>query len=202
VSDAGTPTISDPGQRLIRAAIEAAIRVEPVPGPNAAIATLAVSGFPGDAFTFLGFPPTRSKDRVSWLECMRTAGGTVVFYEAPHRIRRTLAELLQYLGDCQIVVGRELTKVHEEVLRGPVSRVLDDLAEPRGEFTVVVYIGQKTELSPSQVPSDEQMLVEFGETTKQKALNRRRAIGLLAVKYRMTPNDVYSAIERAKKLVK
>src|ERR1700730_11544158 len=126
VSDAGTPTISDPGHALIRRAIESAIRVEPIPGPNAAVAALAVSGFPGDAFTFLGFPPTRSKDRISWLERMRNAGVIVVFYEAPHRIRRTLTDLLTNLGDCQIIVGRELTKVHEEILRGPVSTVIDE----------------------------------------------------------------------------
>jgi 16S rRNA (cytidine1402-2'-O)-methyltransferase len=202
VSDAGTPTISDPGQGLIREAIEAAIRVEPIPGPNAAVATLAVSGFTGDAFTFLGFPPTRSKDRISWFEHARNAGGTVVFYEAPHRIRRTLSDLLANFGNCQIVVGRELTKIHEEVLRGPISTVLDELEEPRGEFTIVVDIGQMTEYIQVSTPSDEQMLVEFGETTKINALNRRRAIALLAAKHRMTPNDVYAAIERAKKLVK
>jgi 16S rRNA (cytidine1402-2'-O)-methyltransferase len=202
VSDAGTPTISDPGQGLIREAIEAAIRVEPVPGPNAAVATLAVSGFPGDAFTFLGFPPTRSKDRISWFERVRNAGGTVVFYEAPHRIRRTLSDSLACFGNCQIVVGRELTKIHEQVLRGPIATVLDELEEPRGEFTIVVNIGQITEHIPVSVPSDEQILVEFGETTKNDAPNRRRAIALLAAKHRMTPNDVYAAIERAKKLVK
>jgi 16S rRNA (cytidine1402-2'-O)-methyltransferase len=199
VSDAGTPAISDPGQRLIRAAIEAAIRIEPVPGPSAAIATLSVSGFPGDAFTFLGFPPTRSKDRISWIERLRNAGGTVVFYEAPHRIRRTLAELFEHLGDCQIVLGRELTKVHEEVLRGPVSRVLAELLKPKGEFTVAIDIGQMIEHEPAQVPTDEEMLVEFGLTTNINAVNRRRAIALLASKHRMTPNDVYAAIERAKK---
>jgi 16S rRNA (cytidine1402-2'-O)-methyltransferase len=202
VSDAGTPTISDPGHALIRLAIQAAVRVEPIPGPNAAVATLAVSGFPGDAFTFLGFPPTRSKDRISWLERIRNAGGIVVFYEAPHRIRRTLADLLTNLGDCQIVVGRELTKIHEEILRGPVSIVLDELDEPRGEFTVVLDVGQITELARVVAPSDQQMLTEFGETTNNTSVNRRRAVALLAAKHRMTPNDVYAAIERAKKSVK
>ncbi|MBI4486500.1 MAG: 16S rRNA (cytidine(1402)-2'-O)-methyltransferase, partial [Acidobacteria bacterium] len=100
VSDAGTPTISDPGRRLICAAIEAGIRVESVPGPNAAIAALAVSGFDSDSFSFLGFPPTRSKDRNAWIERLRTAGPTVVFYEAPHRIRETLALLQAAVGDC------------------------------------------------------------------------------------------------------
>jgi 16S rRNA (cytidine1402-2'-O)-methyltransferase len=202
VSDAGTPTISDPGHALIRLAIQAAIRVEPIPGPNAAVATLAVSGFPGDAFTFLGFPPTRSKDRISWFERMRNAGGIVVFYEAPHRIRRTLTELLTNLGNCQIVIGRELTKIHEEILRGAVSIIIDELKEPRGEFTVVADIGQITESVQMTAPSDERMLAEFGETTNNATVNRRHAVALLATKHHMTPNDVYAAIERAKKSVK
>jgi 16S rRNA (cytidine1402-2'-O)-methyltransferase len=202
VSDAGTPTIADPGLGLIREAIAAAIRVEPIPGPNAAIATLAVSGCPGDVFTFLGFPPTRSKDRMAWFERMRSAGGTVVFYEAPHRIRRTLAELVTNCGDCPIIVGRELTKIHEEILRGPASKVLDELKEPIGEFTVVIYIGQTTDNVQGDAPTDEQVLTEFGETTNNTTMSRRRAIALLAAKHRMTPNKVYSAIERAKKLVK
>src|SRR5436309_13168116 len=102
VSDAGTPTVSDPGQRLIATAINAGIRVEPIPGPSAILAALAVSGVAGDAFTFLGFPPTRSKDRAIWLEHACTAGGTVVFFEAPHRIERTLRDLLAAAGDCHV----------------------------------------------------------------------------------------------------
>src|SRR5256885_1108608 len=85
VSDAGTPTVSDPGGRLIRAAIDAGVRVEPIPGPSAVLAALAASGLPTDTFTFLGFPPTRAKHRHAWFERLRTAGGTVVFFEAPHR---------------------------------------------------------------------------------------------------------------------
>ena len=201
VSDAGTPAISDPGQRLIRAAIEAAIRVEPVPGPSAAIATLSVSGFPGDAFTFLGFPPTRSKDRMSWIERLRNAGGTVVFYEAPHRIRRTLAELIQHLGDCQIVLGRELTKVHEEVLRGPLSRVLAELSQPKGEFTAALDIGQMIESARPESLSDTDALIIFGEMTIKEGVSRRRAINVIARRYNIPANEVYASIERAKKSV-
>ena len=137
VSDAGTPTISDPGLRLIRTAIEAGLRVESIPGPNAAIAALAASGLPADTFVFLGFPPTRSKARSDWFERARAVGGTVVFFEAPHRIRETLGELRRVAGDCPVVVCRELTKIHEELVRGPISEVLDRLDAPVGEFTVV-----------------------------------------------------------------
>ncbi len=201
VSDAGTPTISDPGQQLIREALSAGIRVEPVPGPNAAIATLAVSGFETEAFTFLGFPPTRSKDRKLWLDRLRTSGRVIVFYEAPHRIRRTLADLLTAVGDCQVVIGRELTKKHEELVRGPISIVLKCLAEPKGEFTVVLEIGQTPEQHGVDAPTDSLILSEFGLSTKSAGLSRREVLSSLAEKYGMTPNDVYAAIERAKKLV-
>src|SRR5215471_10179569 len=113
VSDAGTPVVSDPGQHLIRTAIDAGIRIEPIPGPSAVMAALAASGLAADTFTFLGFPPIRSKDRADWFERLRTAQGTVVFFEAPHRIGPTLEELLAKIGDRPAVVCRELTKVHE-----------------------------------------------------------------------------------------
>ncbi len=202
VSDAGTPTISDPGRRLICAAIDAGIRVESVPGPNAAIAALVVSGFDCDTFSFLGFPPTKSKDRNAWFERLRKAGPTVVFYEAPHRIRETLALLQATVGDCDVMVARELTKAHEELVRGPISAVLRHLLAPKGEFTVVANVGHSIEIIAIGVPPDNQVLHEFGETTKNKLINRRLAIALVASKYRMTPNAVYAAIERARKSVK
>src|SRR5439155_1428810 len=104
VSDAGTPTVSDPGQRLIHDAIEAGIRVEAIPGPSAAMAALAASGLPSETFTFLGFPPTRSNARVAWLSSLRSAARTVVFFEAPHRILTTLQELHGVIGDRPIAV--------------------------------------------------------------------------------------------------
>src|SRR5581483_8042844 len=109
---------------VIQAAIAAGVRVEPVPGPNAAIATLAASGFDADRFTFFGFPPTRSKDRSKWLDDLGAIGGVIVFYEAPHRIVATLQDIARKYGECPIVLGRELTKAHEEFLRGAVSVVL------------------------------------------------------------------------------
>src|SRR5438094_9535988 len=142
VSDAGTPTISDPGQRLVRAAIDAGIRVETIPGPSAAVAALAASGLPTDTFVFLGFPPTRAHDRDDWMASLRLAGRTAIFFEAPHRIRAPLADVQRAIGDRPVAVARELTKTHEELVRGPISQVLGRLSEPRGEFTVVVDVGQ------------------------------------------------------------
>src|SRR4051812_36051684 len=124
VSDAGTPTVSDPGGLLIRAAIDADVRVEPIPGPSAILAALAASGLPTDSFTFVGFPPTRSKERKTWFERLKVVRGTVIFFEAPHRIDETLREFHRELGDCDVAVGRELTKVHEHLVRGPISTVI------------------------------------------------------------------------------
>src|SRR5215510_6899047 len=118
VSDAGTPTVSDPGGELIAAAIAAGIRVEPIPGPSAILAALAASGLPHDSFTFLGFPPIKGKERRVWFERLKTVGRTVVFFEAPHRIARTLEELASKIGNRPIFLGRELTKSHEELVRG------------------------------------------------------------------------------------
>ncbi len=165
VSDAGTPTISDPGQHLVRAAIEAGVRVEPIPGPSAVLAALAASGIDAATFLFLGFPPIRSKDRKQWFEDLKGAGRPVVFFEAPHRIRSTLAYLQRVVGDCHVSIARELTKTHEEFVRGPISSVLKQLIAPLGEFTVVVNIGPITDIGQAEAATAEDLLNEFGHIT-------------------------------------
>src|SRR5580765_517096 len=157
VSDAGTPTISDPGQRLVRAVLDAGYRVEPIPGPSAVMAALAVSGLPSETFTFLGFPPTRSKARAEWFEKIRGSGQTVVFFEAPHRIKETLDHLLVVMGNCQIAMCRELTKAHEQLVVGPISSALEALLEPKGEFTIVVDAGQVADIARPATSSDAEM---------------------------------------------
>jgi len=199
VSDAGTPTIADPGARLIRAAIEAGVRVEPIPGPSAALSALAASGVAGDAFTFLGFPPTRSKDRKAWFAALKEARHPVVFFEAPHRIRRTLTEIMETIADNSVVVARELTKVHEEFLRGPISAVLERLSSPLGEFTVVIDIGDMTARNDAGSPSAADLAVEIGLMIDSGLLSKRDAVGRVAKRHSMSTNAVYAAIEQAKK---
>jgi 16S rRNA (cytidine1402-2'-O)-methyltransferase len=201
VSDAGTPTVSDPGARLIGAAIELGARVEPIPGPSAALAALVASGLPSDTFLFLGFPPIRSKDRKLWFRALRTAARTVVFFEAPHRIRRTLEEVQREVGDCRVAIGRELTKAHEELVRGPISLIIGGLQAPRGEFTVVVDIGHITDSRPNAQPGDSALVTEFGHLTYNNAMDRKHAIATLTQKYGRTRNDIYAVIERAKKSI-
>jgi 16S rRNA (cytidine1402-2'-O)-methyltransferase len=202
VSDAGTPTVSDPGKRLIREAIDAGIRIEPVPGPSAVLAALAASGLPTESFTFLGFPPTRSKARADWFERARQVAGTIVFFEAPHRIRQSLGDLHRLVGDCEVTLGRELTKIHEELVRGPISQVLSQPFNERGEFTVVAFIGLTPDKIEPAKPSDVEIALVFGEMTINRAGSKRRAIGALAKKYSLAPNEVYEALEAAKKSVK
>ena len=201
VSDAGTPTVSDPGRQLIAAALDAGIRVEPIPGPNAAVAALAASGMSGDSFTFLGFPPNRSKDRSEWFSRARRAGGTIIFYEAPHRIRRTLEDLQREVGDCVVVVCREMTKAHEQLVKGPISTVLGLLVMEVGEFTVVADVGQSGDRVTADPPTTDEVFAEFCLMTKESGLTRRAAVSSLARRYRMKPNDIYEMIERAKKSV-
>ncbi len=151
VSDAGTPLISDPGYRLVRAAIDAGIRVVPVPGPSAATTLLSVSGLPSDRFVFEGFLPIKKGRRRERLERLREEKRTVILYESPHHIERSLAEIEEILGDREIVVGRELTKVFEEIVRGRVSLVRRLLAgkAPRGEYTLAIAGGSDDEDEPA-----------------------------------------------------
>jgi 16S rRNA (cytidine1402-2'-O)-methyltransferase len=202
VSDAGTPTISDPGQYLVRTAIDAGIKVEVVPGPSAVTAAIAASGIAatGTSFTFLGFPPVRSKDRRIWFDGLLSAGRTVVFFEAPHRITRTLSEIRERLGDRRVAVARELTKVHEEFIRGTLSEVISRLTAPIGEFTVVLDVGQQTEQIGRKVVSSAELLRQFGLMTEYGPISKRLAVARLARQHGLSTNVVYAALEEAKKL--
>jgi 16S rRNA (cytidine1402-2'-O)-methyltransferase len=198
VSDAGTPTISDPGRQLVEAALAAGVRVEPIPGANAAVAALAASGMASDQFIFLGFPPARGKDRERWFARAVEVGGTVVFYEAPHRIRQTLLDLQRTAGDCRVAVCREMTKAHEELVIGQITDVLGKLVRERGEFTVVFNIGRKTDLGGKLAVDERLLFAEFCRMTKESSLTRRRAISLLAKRHHIPPNELYDLIERNK----
>jgi 16S rRNA (cytidine1402-2'-O)-methyltransferase len=140
ISDAGTPGISDPGFRLIRQAIEEGIEVVPIPGPSAHVVALVLSGLPTDSFHFFGFLPPKGAKRNKRLEEIKALRGTIVLYEAPHRLLRTLQDIRDYWGERQVVVARELTKTYEEVIRGEIAAVLEGLQgrKIRGEITLVV----------------------------------------------------------------
>lgn len=141
VTDAGMPLISDPGYLLVKACIEAGIDVIPIPGATASITALSAAGLPTDRFVFEGFLPTKTKERRHRLEELRTETRTAIFYEAPHRVRETLADFASVLGECRkIVLARELTKMHEQFWRGTIAEAIayHTQKEPQGEYTLVV----------------------------------------------------------------
>jgi 16S rRNA (cytidine1402-2'-O)-methyltransferase len=198
VSDAGTPGVSDPGSRLVTAAHAAGVRVEPVPGPSAAVAALSASGFGGDQFLFVGFPPARVQPRRAWLTKLAGETRPWVLYEAPHRIRDTLSDMLAILGDRQVAVGRELTKVHEELVVQPISRHIENLSDGRGEYTLVVSAAAERIEQPAE-PTIEELSAEFYQMTNDSGLKRREAIRQLASKYRLPARAVYSRLEEGRK---
>ena len=141
VSDAGTPLVSDPGEGLVKAAIAAGVEIIALPGPSAALAALAVSGLPAEPFLFAGFPPAKSGERRRFLAALAAVSATLIVYEAPHRLAESLADMAETLGDRPAAVARELTKLHEEVLRGGLAELARSIgrgAPPRGEIVVVV----------------------------------------------------------------
>jgi 16S rRNA (cytidine1402-2'-O)-methyltransferase len=140
VTDGGTPGISDPGRELVRQARESGIPVVPIPGPSAVACALSVSGMEGGAFVFLGFLPRRKSRRRRILEETAAQGRTVVLYESPYRIKKLLSEIRDLLGDLDVFLTRELTKIHEELLSGSISQVLQDLGDKDvlGEITLIL----------------------------------------------------------------
>lgn len=197
VSDAGTPIVSDPGARLVAAAHAAGVRVEPVPGPCAAVAAISVAGVGGEGFLFVGFPPARAAARAAWLGGLASERRPIVMYEAPHRIRATLQDMLDAFGDRTVALGRELTKAYEELVIRPISGHLAEMADGRGEYTLVVSPAAKLEPHP-EIPSAERLYAEFGQLTHTGGPSRKGAIKQLALKYGLSARAVYSLIEKAR----
>ncbi|HEX5474012.1 MAG TPA: 16S rRNA (cytidine(1402)-2'-O)-methyltransferase [Vicinamibacterales bacterium] len=194
VSDAGTPTISDPGEALIAAARAAGIRVESVPGPSAVMAALAASGLPSREFTFLGFPPSRPGERRKWLERILQEPRTLVFFEAPHRVVATLAELGHLIDNTPICIARELTKAHEELVVRPINELLASL-KPLGEFTIIVPPRAVAFLSPPAAITDLELGELFGRMTDNNRLPTRAAVKSIAADLGLAPNDVYRRLQ-------
>jgi 16S rRNA (cytidine1402-2'-O)-methyltransferase len=194
VSDAGMPLVSDPGYRLVRAAIEMGVPVEPVPGASAALAALAASGLPTDSFYFGGFLPSKPGQRAKALEARAEEHTTLIFYEAPHRILEALEAVERTLGPRPVVVARELTKIHEEFLRGTAEEVRAQLAardSVKGEITLL--IGRATAPAPDDTPVDEAVaaLVQAG-------VARMDAIKQVARKRGLSKREVYDRLLRGK----
>jgi 16S rRNA (cytidine1402-2'-O)-methyltransferase len=198
VTDAGTPGVSDPGVELVAACVTAEIPIDPVPGASAPLVAAIASGFALDSLTIRGFVPSRSNDRSRFIASIDEMDQAVTFFEAPHRIRQTLAEAAHVFGERPIVVGRELTKLHQEFLRGTTAEVLARLSDPKGEFTVVIGPKARTEVQ-IELPDDQAVAEEFGRIAEMDVDGRRAAIATVARKYGRPAREIYAAIERAKK---
>ncbi|MCI0801067.1 MAG: 16S rRNA (cytidine(1402)-2'-O)-methyltransferase [Chloroflexi bacterium] len=197
VTDAGMPGISDPGSELVAAAAQAGFKVEVVPGPSAVTAALALSGFPGDAFLFLGFLPRRKKDRQARLREAVASAVPLVLFEAPHRLRATLADLDTVFDDRPLAVCRELTKLHEEVFRGTAAQALEHFDSPRGEVVLVVQ-GRPVEIAaqPDVAAADDQAAADTDlrrrlSGLRQEGVRAKDAVALIAEATGLAKNRVY-----------
>ena len=191
VSDAGTPSISDPGYRLVRAAIENAIPVVPVPGPSALISALVAAGLPTDEFFFGGFLPAKSNARRTRLNELRSVPGTLVFYEAPHRLAETLNDALEILGEREAAVARELTKLHEEIKRGRLSELANHYAteDPRGEIVLLIDRTVLAETTTTETVS------ELVDQFERDGLDHRAALKKAARELKLSRAEAYRRLQ-------
>jgi probable S-adenosylmethionine-dependent methyltransferase, YraL family len=198
VSDAGTPGISDPGYVLVNQAITNHINLVPVPGVSAVITALSVSGLPMDRFVFNGFLPSKSNKRKQFLELLKNETGTLVFYESPKRLVTALREMEEILGDREIVILRELTKVFEEILRGRVSKVAQSLRDSaiKGEVTLIVAGQDK---APPQY-SSEKALARFDELRENNGLTTRDIVDVIFGEMSISRKMVYREVLKKKEL--
>ncbi|NTV50579.1 MAG: 16S rRNA (cytidine(1402)-2'-O)-methyltransferase [Geobacteraceae bacterium] len=184
ISDAGTPCISDPGYQLVRDAVAEGISVVPVPGACAAVAALSASGLPTDNFTFAGFPPSRQGKRRTFLSGMNSLPGTLVLYEAPHRLLETLNDIREVLGERQVIVARELSKMFEEFIHGSASEVFSKVSQGvvRGEVVILIAPGEAAQQESEPL---------------EKVLQRLMTSGTLSIKDIAKQASVISGVSRS-----
>jgi 16S rRNA (cytidine1402-2'-O)-methyltransferase len=201
VSDAGMPLVSDPGYRLVTLCLRHKIPVVPIPGPSALLAALAASGLSSEEFLFIGFLPARSSERRRALERLRIESRTIVLYEAPHRIEESVADALEILGDRPACIARELTKLHEEFLRGRLSALAASLKESpaRGEITFLIGPPDQAE-SGAHANSSQSLSDRVEELIHQAKLDRKEALKLAARERGITRRAAYDQLLESKEL--
>lgn len=193
VSDAGMPAISDPGADLVRLAINANIKISPIPGANAALSALICSGLSTEKFLFAGFLPKSKKNRMEILQKLSEHEETIIFYESPHRLNKFFDELENIFGDRNISVAREITKIHEEFLRGKISDIKKIIDEPVGEFVIIVEgCGDKN----ISVDVTEENFLNTYKNFLAAGLDKKAAIKQTANKFNLSRREVYQAVIR------
>jgi 16S rRNA (cytidine1402-2'-O)-methyltransferase len=195
VSDAGMPLVSDPGHRLVTLCLRHKIPVVPIPGPSALLASLSASGLPNEEFLFIGFLPARGGERRRALEQLRIEDRTLIFYEAPHRIAETVADAREILGDRPACLAREVTKLHEEFLRGKLSEIAASLEKrpARGEITLLIGAAEASDVS-LRGDSAQSLAARVEELMHQAKLDRKEALKLAAKERGLTRRAAYDAL--------
>ena len=196
VSDAGMPGISDPGYRVIKLAIERGVPVVPIPGASAVVVALAASGLPTDSFQFLGFLPAKSGQRRTILEMLRNAEHTTIVYEAPHRIVETMEDIVELLGaERPVVLARELTKLHEEFIRGGAGEVLRRIQEHamKGEMTLLIGKGA------GQQTAGKDIAQRLDEIMREQNLDEKAALKIVAKEQGLSKSEAYRELQRIRR---
>ena len=190
VSDAGTPGISDPGEEVVKKAIEEGIEIIPIPGACAFVNALIASGFSTKEFSFIGFLPVNKKEKKDKLESIKNETRTLIFYEAPHKMKATLESLLEVLGNRRIVLARELTKIHEEFIRSTIEDVLEK-EEYKGEFVILI---EGSDISKEEIELknlNEMTLEEHYQKYEQEGLSKKDIIKRIAKDRNVNKNEIY-----------
>ncbi|MCX4302921.1 MAG: 16S rRNA (cytidine(1402)-2'-O)-methyltransferase [Clostridia bacterium] len=191
VSDAGTPGISDPGEEIVKVAIENNIEIVPIPGACAFVNALIASGMSSKEFEFIGFLSANKKEKREKLEEIKFETRTLIFYEAPHKLQITLESMLEILGDRNIVLARELTKIHEEFIRGKISTILEQIVDIKGEFVIIV---EGNSVSKKDIELDnlnEQTLEEHYEFYEKQGLDKKEIVKKIAKDRNTNKNEIY-----------
>src|SRR5437588_7588918 len=200
VTDAGMPGISDPGYRLIALAIRHRVPVVPIPGASAFLAALVASGLPADSFRFSGFLPPKRGQRLKMLESIQGSPRTQVFYEAPHRVKETVEDIVEVLGaERHIVIAREVTKIHEEFLRGRAGEVFQTLnarAEIKGEITLLIGKQEETEMKTVKTPATVRQRLE--QIMAEEKLDEKTALKKVAKEIGVSKSEAYRELQRSK----
>lgn len=191
VSDAGTPLVSDPGFDIVRLCAERNIQVVPIPGPSALITALAASGLPTNEFTFAGFLPAKRAARRARLSEFESLRSTLIFYEAPHRIKETLADAREVLGDRRCVIARELTKLHEEFIRGSLSDMELSEGAARGEIVLLIGPAVAGEITRDDPAAPRSILEEVEAIMRDEGVDRKGALKRVARARRISKSDAY-----------
>ena len=191
VTDAGTPGISDPGEEVVKEAIKNNIEVIPIPGACALVNALIASGLNTKEFLFLGFLPLNKKNRDNALNKIKKAKSTVILYEAPHKLIKTLQDLLKNVGDINCVLAREITKIHEEFIRGNISNLLEQIQEPKGEYVILLDLNNLENENDSEDEISKKTVEEQYKKYEEQGMNKKEIIKQIAKNKNVPKNEIY-----------